>query len=56
MKTYRIIVKNGNKWIAKERGLTSFIAYKRLPYYEDIYGSAKVIREKRDIKQIKDMK
>ena len=58
MKTYKIIVKNENRWIIKDRGLSSATAYSRLPYYEDIYGvgNEKVARENRNVKQVKDMR
>ena len=60
MTTYRIIVKNKSRfrgWISKERNLKSSIAYNRVAYYEDVYGTgnAKVVREQRKIKQIKDI-
>ena len=64
MKTYRIIVKEQSSqvkfkdWTVKDRGLSSSTAYDRLAYYEDIYGvgNVKVIRENRDVKQVKDMR
>ena len=64
MKTYKIIIKEQSSqvkfedWTVKERNLSSSEAYDRLSYYEDIHniGNVKVIRENRDVKQVKDMR